>query len=137
MKLLTFQVDRFGWRSHSQTLEDATTERVEDEVGAAVVAFLHVEDCDQGEARARAFKKTLKHVKWVAGKGQLGTVVLHSFTHLGAVNADPAFARAFLDDLGERLRGTGYTVKQTPFGWFCAWDIAVRGDSMAKVFKSF
>ncbi len=136
MKLLTFQVDRFAWRSHSQTLEEASPEAVEDEVGDALVAFVHIGQADEGEARARAFKKTLKHLKWAANKAALRTVVLHSFTHLGEVNADPAFAQAFLHEMDERLSGTGYTVKQTPFGWFCAWEISVRGDSMAKVFKS-
>ena len=61
--------------------------------------------------------------------------MLHSFTHLGARNAPPDFAEAFLEELAERLRGTGYSVWTTPFGWFCSWDLAVYGDSLAKVWK--
>ena len=38
-------------------------------------------------------------------------------------------------DLAERLRKTGYEVAITPFGWFSAWSIDVRGESLAKVFK--
>ena len=33
------------------------------------------------------------------------------------------------------LGNTGYRVWQTPFGYFCEWDLAVYGDSLAKVFK--
>ena len=62
-------------------------------------------------------------------------VVLHSFTHLGAVSADPAFARAFLDELAERLRGSGYEVRCTPFGHMCSWNLYVHGESLAKVYK--
>ena len=42
---------------------------------------------------------------------------------------------AFIEDLAERLRDTGYEVWTTPFGWFCEWDLAVRGESLAKVWK--
>ena len=50
------------------------------------------------------FRRTLKHVKWLANKRELENVVLHSFTHLGAANSSPDFAEAFLNELAERLR---------------------------------
>jgi len=136
MKLLTFQASRFGWKSFSKTLETASDEEVDETVLDAIVVFLHAEAKDtEDEARKRAFKHTLKHVKWLANKRELKHVVLHSFTHLGAENAPPEFAEAFLQELAERLRGTGYEVWITPFGWFCSWDLAVHGDSLAKVWK--
>lgn len=136
MKLLCFQAERFGWKSHTKTLEDAQDDPVEDEVRETVVVFFHAEEKDQDEAeRKRVFKGTLKHVKWLANKRELKNVVLHSFTHLGAQNAEPDFARGFVAELKERLEGTGYTVKSTPFGWFCSWDLAVYGESLAKVWK--
>ncbi|MHC4908171.1 MAG: threonyl-tRNA synthetase editing domain-containing protein [Planctomycetota bacterium] len=137
MRLLTFQARRFRWKSHSKTLDDAEEQRVEETVNDAVVVFLHAEQKDQApEERARVFKHTLKHVKWLAGKREWKRVVLHSFTHLGAENADPDFAEPFMHDLAERLRGTGYTVHLTPFGWFCEWDLSVYGESLAKVWKA-
>ena len=136
MKSLTFQARRFAWRSHSKTLEDAQEHEVEEEVREALVAFLHAEAKDaEPEERKRVFRHVLKHLKWLANKRSLRTVVLHSFTHLGAENAPPEFAEAFLRELAERLEGTGYRVHLTPFGWFCAWDLEVHGDSLAKVWK--
>ena len=136
MKLLTFQASRFAWKSFSKTLETAPDADVEREVHDALVVFVHVEAEDQPpQRRTRAFKHTLKHLKWLANKRELKTVVLHTFTHLGGENADPEFAQAFLDDLDERLSATGYTVAQTPFGYFCSWELAVYGDSLAKVWK--
>jgi hypothetical protein len=61
--------------------------------------------------------------------------VLHSFTHLSGSTATPEFAQNHLNRLDERLSNTGYRVWQTPFGYFCEWDLAVYGDSLAKVFK--
>ena len=136
MKLLTFQAGRFAWKSHSKTLEEASDEKVNEEVRDAVVVFLHAEVKEAADdERKRVFRHTLKHVKWLANKRDLKNVVLHSFTHLGAENAPPGFAEAFIEELAERLRGTGYSVWSTPFGWFCSWDLEVFGDSLAKVWK--
>ena len=136
MKLLTWLARRFHWKSYSKTLDTAPDVDIEDGVEDAVVVFLHAEQRDQApEARKRAFRHTLKHVKWLAGKRDFERVVLHSFTHLGAENADPDFAQGFLEELAERLRATGYDVRLTPFGYFCEWDLAVYGESLAKVWK--
>lgn len=138
MKLLTFQAERFAWAPLSQTLDDAPPEAA-DASGAvteAVVVFMQIEAGDQPpDARRRAFKHTLKHIKWLANKRDLQTIVLHSFTHLGGINAEADFAKALLDELQRRLEATGYAVRQTPFGWFSSWDLAVYGDSLAKVWK--
>ena len=136
MKLLTFQARRFAWRSFEKNLPEATDEEVDQEVGPSVVVFLHAESRDEaGAERARVFRHTLKHIKWLANKRDLKSVVLHSFTHLGAENAGPAFARDFMGELAQRLTSTGYAVQCTPFGWFCEWDLSVGGESLAKVWK--
>ena len=136
MKLLTFQASRFSWKSFSKTLPDATGDEVDEQVHDAVVVFLHAERADEPpDARPGVFKKTLKHVKWLANKRELRNVVLHSFAHLGGESSTPEFTREFMSELAERLRATGYEVHTTPFGWFCSWDLAVFGDSLAKVWK--
>ena len=134
MKLLTFQARRFRWKSFSKTLPEAEDVDVDETVTEAVVVFVHAEERDAAQ-RDSVFKKTLKHVKWLANKRALKNVVLHSFTHLGAASAPAEFAQAFLVELAERLRATGYGVWITPFGWFCEWDLSVYGDSLAKVWK--
>lgn len=135
MKLLTFQAETFAWTPFSRTLDDAaeaTAGRLDD----AVVVFVHAETADfHAERRDAVFRHALKHVKWLANKRDLKAVVLHSFTHLGGDTAAPALAQAFIEQLRDRLVATGYTVAITPFGWFCSWNLAVYGDSLAKVFK--
>ncbi len=134
MKLLTFQAKRFWWRSFSKTLEAVEDVAVEQEVFDAVVAFYQVEAND-AENRASVFRQALKHLKWLANKREMRTVVLHSFTHLGGDNAEPDFARDLTEELAARLRDTGYTVWITPFGYFNEWDLSVYGESLAKVWK--
>lgn len=136
MRLLCFQAKRFHWKSFSKTLDEAAEQTVDEELLDCVVVFLHAESRDEDvETRRRVFKHTLKHVKWLANKRDFHNVVLHSFTHLGADNASPAFAESFLGELADRLTATDYTVKCTPFGYFCEWDLEVHGESLAKVWK--
>jgi len=138
VKLLCFLARRFAWEAFSQTLEEAdqAPELLRGEVESALVVWLHAERMDeQPEARKRAFKQTLKHVKWLANKRERKSIVLHSFTHLGGETAAADFARDFLVELDERLSATGYSVRRTPFGWFCSWELAAEGESLAKVWK--
>ncbi|MCU0578464.1 MAG: threonyl-tRNA synthetase editing domain-containing protein [Desulfobacterota bacterium] len=135
MKLLMFQAKRFRFRTFEKTLDQAPDLDLEEDVSDAAVIFLQVENRD-AEDRAPVFSKTLKNIKWLANKRGLKKVVLHSFTHLGGETAGPEFAQAFLEQLAERLRGTGYAVWITPFGYVCEWDLSVYGESLAKVFKS-
>ncbi len=134
MKLLTFQARRFWWRSFSKTLDEVDSVEVEEEVRDAVVLFYQVEAADV-ENRSGAFRKTLKHLKWLANKRQMHNIVLHSFAHLGGENAPPDFALELTNELAERLRNTGYQVWITPFGYFNEWDLSVYGESLAKVWK--
>lgn len=133
MKLLLFQAKQFYWKSFSKTLDNVLDQDVVETVPEAVVVFLHAEAED--EAQPGLETKVIKNIKWLANKRQLKNIVLHSFTHLSGSTASPEFAQNLLNSLEQRLRHTGYQVWQTPFGYFCEWDLSVYGDSLAKVFK--
>lgn len=136
MKLLTFLAPRFAWRAEVQSLPEVPAAPLEGEVRDAVVVFVHaVAGDEEPEADRRALRHALKHVKWLAGKRDLRRAVLHSFTHLAGEHAPPEHARDFLDRLQARLEGAGFEVVQTPFGYSCAWDLSVHGESLAKVWK--
>jgi hypothetical protein len=133
MKLLLFQAKRFYWKSFSKTLDSVPDQDVAETVPEVVVVFLHAEAED--EAKPGLETKVVKNIKWLANKRQLKNIVLHSFTHLSNSTASPEFAQTLLANLAQRLQNTGYQVWQTPFGYFCEWDLSVYGDSLAKVFK--
>ena len=136
MKLLCFQAKHFRWKSHSKTLPDVPDQDIEEKIGAAVVAFVHAEVCDEpDEKRIAVLRQTLKHIKWLANKRGLKNIVIHPFTHLGGETASPASAEFFINALAQRLRETDYQVWTTPFGYFCEWDLSVYGESLAKVWK--
>jgi hypothetical protein len=136
MKLLCFQAKRFRWKTHSKTLPEVPAQDVDETVEATLVVFIHAEARDAEEDRKTSVQRqTLKHIKWLANKRELNNIVLHSFAHLGGETAPPVYAEAFITNLAERLRETGYKVWITPFGYFCEWDLSVYGESLAKVWK--
>jgi len=137
MRILGYQASSFSWQPFSKTLEDEGSIAESGDTENAVVLFMHIESKDVGEEFSRSFKKSLKHIKWMANKRKIKNIVLHSFAHLGGESCTPKQAKHFLDALDERLSSTGYQVYQTPFGWFCSWNLSVFGESMAKVYKEF
>ncbi len=135
MKLLMFLAKQFTFRPFEKTLAEAGDGGSEVQVADAAVIFVHSEP--QDEAGPGGLEtKFVKNVKWIAGKRGFQNIVLHSFTHLAEASASPQFAEAFLQNAATRLRNTGYQVVLTPFGWVCEWELAVHGESLAKVFKS-
>ncbi len=135
MKLLMFLARRFAFQPYERTLADADEFAGGAELSDAAVVFVHAEPQDETDA-AGLETKFVKNVKWLAGKRGFKEVVLHSFTHLAEASASPQFAEAFLQRAADRLRRTGYRVTLTPFGWVCEWELAVYGESLAKVFKA-
>ena len=135
MKMLLFQSPRFRFRTFLKTLPEAPDQAVDEAVQEVAVVFVHAEAEDVSR-RVKVLGKALRNIKWIANKRGLREVVLHSFTHLSESTASPGYAQTFLESVAERLRGTGYNVSLTPFGYFCGWELAVYGESLAKVFKS-
>ncbi len=136
MKLLLFYTPEWWYKTASKTLEQVPDIEIEESIRDAVTVFFHCEAED--EARfSGVCEKFVKNVKWLAGKFGTKNIVLHSFNHLSASKSSPEFARQLLNEVIIRLERTGYTVMQTPFGYFNEFRMHVAGDSLAKVFKEF
>jgi len=135
MRVLFWYCDRFDWTPAIKTLSevpDAEPAQNRD----AVVAFVHIEPKDV-EGGGSAETKLVKNAKWLARKWEITRVVLHSFTHLGEEKADPAQARALLDRSQKRLQNAGYSVDQTPYGYFLDLAIKAPGHPLARIYKEY
>jgi hypothetical protein len=136
MKLLCFHAKHFRWKTHSKTLPGIADQDVEEQVADAVVIFIHAEKSDEETGgKPSLLRQSLKHIKWLANKRKFKNIIIHSFAHLGGEAASPDFAQALIESVAQRLRENAYTVRTTPFGYFCEWDLSVYGDSLAKVWK--
>jgi len=136
MKLLLFYSPEFWFRAHSKALPEAPDDFREGRRESCIVVFVHAEPRD-AEDRSGVLTKTVKNVKWLAGKFGTRSAVLHFFSHLGSENAPPEFARDLVADARARLESVGFEVETTPYGHFCEFRLGVSGESLAKVFKEF
>jgi hypothetical protein len=135
MRVLFWYCDRFDWTPAMKTLPD-TPEAEPAKNENAVVAFVHIEPGDV-EAGSSAETKLVKNAKWLVRKWENTRVVLHSFTHLGEEKAEAGKAQSLLDRAQKRLEKAGYSVVQTPYGYFLDLAIKAPGHPLARVYKEF
>lgn len=135
MRVLFWYCERFDWTCAMKTLEDAPDAGPAENENS-VVAFVHIEP-DDVEDGSSAETKLVKNSKWLARKWEIQKVVLHSFTHLGEEKAEVTRAKALLDRARQRLENAGYSVVQTPYGYFLNLVIKTRGHPLARVYKEF
>jgi len=134
VKLLLLYCTRFELATASKSLPRADDDERTEAHDDCVVALVHAEPADE-EASGSVETKLVKNAKWLAGKFETKTIVLHFFSHLGAETARPELARDLVARAAGRLRGAGYEAHVMPFGYFCSLRLDVAGPSLAKVFK--
>jgi hypothetical protein len=135
MKALFIFCREFGYNPTIKTLEEASDEVSPGRYENVQVAFLQVEQEDV-ERDKEVEKKLLKNLKWICGKNNVRTVILHSFAHLSESKAEPAFTQSMFNRVEERMKNAGYTVHQTPFGYFLDLKLDAPGFSLARVFNN-
>jgi hypothetical protein len=136
MKLLMIYTDRFAYNPAVKTLDDQPDCDDPGEILETVVGLIHAEAADEENASG-VEKKLVKNLKWGARKNETQRIVLHTFSHLAETKASAEFTKALLERAAERLRGSGYEVWQTPFGYFLDLDLQAPGRSTARIFTSF
>ena len=135
MKLLMLDTERFWYKIHSKTWEDAKSAEPEKEYVPGLVIFIQVEQEDENDSH-RAIKKATDNISWLAKKTNRTHILLHSFAHLSESRSQVEVAEQIFDNLRDKLTSKGYTVDMTPFGYFLEFNIHVRGESLAKVWKT-
>jgi len=136
MKALFIFCKEFAYTPTVKTIEGASNKNTSSLHENVQVAFLQVEQEDV-ERDKEVEKKMVKNLKWICGKNQVKTVILHSFAHLSESKAGTQFTKLLLNSIEERMINAGYEVSQTPFGYFLDLQLDAPGFSLARVFKSF
>ena len=136
MKVLLIYCNRFEYKPTEKTLESAEEVSEGAAYENAQVAFIQVEEEDADNEKS--VKKNLRNfLKWIDRKNNPDHIILHSFAHLSNSKADPEYTKYFLDMTDEWLSERGYSVAQTPFGYFLDLKMNAAGFSLARVFKEF
>ncbi len=134
--MIFWYMERFKYHPAVKNLPEAESVSEDREINNAIVAFVHAEEQDTENA-SKVETKLIKNLKWLAGKWDCKTLVLHSFAHLSESKSDPQFLKDLFDRAEERLKGSGFEVFQTPYGYFLDIEIVAPGQSLARVYKEF
>lgn len=130
-----FYAREFCFSPSEKVLPDAPDCSGEQCFSDCVVVFYHAE-AEDAERQDKVVTKWIKNTKWIAGKFNTKTAVLHSFNHLSESKAPVDIVRTMVSLVRRRLEQVGFAVFETPFGFQNEWKIHVAGESMAKVFKA-
>lgn len=136
MKVLVIYTNKFAYHPTKKTVEEAETVESGATFNNCIVAFIQVEESDEEKDVASREKKLVNHLKWTARKNNADTIILHSFAHLSESKASLPFTKALFDAAENRLQNGGYSVAQTPFGYFLDLDIQAPGFSLARIWAS-
>ncbi len=134
MKLLLIYCNEFGYTPTTKTLDDVEEFSESKAFTKVQTAFIQVEEED-AERIQEVSKKLVKNLKWIMKKNNAQELILHSFAHLSESKADPQVTKELFEKAEEKMKNAGYTVYQTPFGYFLDLKVDAPGFSLARVFK--
>ncbi len=137
MKVLMIYTDEFRYTPQKQALgDDLADQASEGAFEKSLAGFIHVEQSDKENLQA-VETKLVKNLKWAARKNETRSIILHSFSHLSDSKAEPEITKQLFNRVEKRLLHAGYSVSQTPFGYFLDLQLKAPGHPLARLFKSF
>lgn len=137
MRFLALHVDRFRCEITEQG-RSPIVEEYDDPVTVVEEALLilaSVEKQDEPSPKGVA-ERTAQEISKLAKNLKVKGVVLHPFAHLFAELGSPKIAIDVLKQTEEILRGGGFSVYRTPFGWFNSLEIKAKGHPLSRVARS-
>ena len=134
MRILFIHADRFEYKATEKTkyAEKATDEELNGSFGDSLVCFISAEKRDEADAKAIA-KKAADEIEDIASQLKETQVVLYPYAHLSSSLARPEKALEIFVELEEVVRARGLEVHRSPFGWYKAFDIAVKGHPLSEL----
>ena len=129
-------VDEFSYFPQQKNLQDTEEVLTGKQFSKAILSFIQVEQTDEENDLKSREKKLVNHLKWVARKNETNSVILHSFAHLSESKASSEFTKELFNEAEKRLLNAGYSVAQTPFGYFLDLNIKAPGVSQARIWAS-
>ena len=100
------------------------------------VALIHVEEKDVENSK-KIVERAFRVLSWYARKVKANKIVLHSFAHLSDDKASPEKAEKILNAIAEKMRGKGYDVHVTPFGYFLELLLHITDEPISRVYQEF
>jgi threonyl-tRNA synthetase len=125
---LEYEVKEKALRSVPDVPESKRRGRVEE----ALVCFISAEKRDEANPPAAA-KAAAANIVDVAGQVHTKRVVLYPYAHLSSSLAAPGPAQELIASLEKELAARGFKVHASPFGYYKAFKVAVKGHPLSEL----
>jgi threonyl-tRNA synthetase len=125
---LEYEVKEKALRSVADVPAESRHARVED----ALVCFISAEKRDEANPTGSA-AAAAKDIEDVAGQVRTRRIVLYPYAHLSSSLASPDPAQAILAALEKALASRGLEVHTSPFGYYKAFRIGVKGHPLSEL----
>jgi threonyl-tRNA synthetase len=125
---LEYEVREAATEAAEEVPEDRRKGRMED----VLVCFLTAEARDEADPEGVA-RKAAQEVEAIAAQVKTRNVVLYPYAHLSQSLAAPEPAKRLFAALARNLEGEGYHVLASPFGWYKAFRLAVKGHPLSEL----
>lgn len=126
--LLEYEVKEKALKSVEDLPADKKKGRIED----ALVCFISAEKEDEGDPEGVA-REAVRNVQEVAGQVKATRVAVYPYAHLSSSLAASGPAQKIFALLDEGLRKAGFDVLLSPFGYYKAFRVSVKGHPLAEL----
>lgn len=136
MKILTLHSDFIEFEAKKKAIkEPEELKNKKERVEQSLVVFMSVEAKDEANPNNTA-KQCAFHIKDIATQVKEKTIVLYPYVHLTNTPSKPATALQVMDLVEQELKAD-YKVHRSPFGWYKAFNISVKGHPLAELSREF
>ncbi len=140
MKELILHVDNVSYEVKSKTKFSGYDKDIKNKDGMEEALFvaISVEKRDEKNI-GQVVKKAVKDLKDVAEKVKTKNIMLYPYVHLlfGSEPASPTQCIKLLDLMESELRNNGFNVKRSPFGFYKAFELKVKGHPLSELSREF
>lgn len=137
MKILALHSDFIKFEAKKKAIKEPEKLKAKsEEVGECLVVMISVEKIDQTSPEDAA-NSLIKNIKDIASQVKENTIVLYPYVHLSNDPSNPKTALKVLDLAEEGLKKDKFDVHRSPFGWYKAFNISVKGHPLSELSREF
>lgn len=136
MRILTLHSDFIEFEAKKKAIkEPEPLKNKSEKVEECLVVFISVEKRDEKNPE-NAAKNLVLNIKDVASKVKEKRIVLYPYVHLTNNPSNPKTALQVLDSAEKELKKE-FEVHRSPFGWYKAFNIKVKGHPLSELSREF
>ncbi len=136
MRILTLHSNYIEFEAKKKAIEEPEPlKKKSEKIEECLVVFISVEKRDESNPE-NAAKNLIRNIKDIAFQVKEKRIVLYPYVHLSNNPSNPKTALQVLDVAEKELKKE-FEVHRSPFGWYKAFNISVKGHPLSELSREF